>query len=93
MFKIAMQVRIKRKDVVGSRYVRDENGNLKVQKEEVIEWWRSYFTFLLHETNDYQLEEEDKVEGVLSSCDHRMLRYMSKHGRTGLLIKMWGGET
>ena len=62
MFKIAMQMRKERKDIVGAKYVRDESGILKV-KEKVMERWRSYFSFLLNETNEYQLEEEEKAEG------------------------------
>ena len=50
--------------VVRSKCVRDENKTLKVIEEEVIETWKSYFSSLLNETNEYQLEEEDKVEGL-----------------------------
>ena len=63
MFKIAMQMRKERKDIVGSKYVRDESGILKLKEEKVMERWRSYFSFLLNETNEYQLEEEEKAEG------------------------------
>ena len=65
MFKIAKQMRKERKDIVGSKYVRDENGTLKVKEEKVMERWKSYFSSLLNETNEYQLEEEDKVEGPI----------------------------
>ena len=37
MFKIAKQTRKERKDIVGSKYVRDENRSLEVKEEEVIE--------------------------------------------------------
>ena len=43
MFKIAKQMRKGRKDVVGLKYVRDENGTSKVKEEKVMERWRSYF--------------------------------------------------
>ena len=65
MFKIAKQIRKERKDIVGSKYVRDENGTLKVKEETVMERWGSYFLSLLGETNEYQLEEEDKVKGPI----------------------------
>ena len=39
-------MRKKKKDIVGSKYVRDENGTLKVKEEEVMERWRSS-SFLL----------------------------------------------
>ena len=41
MFKIAKQMRKERKDIVGSKYVRDENGTLKVKEEKVMERWRN----------------------------------------------------
>ena len=37
LFKIAKQMRKERKDIVGLKYVRDENGTLKVKEEEVME--------------------------------------------------------
>ena len=59
MFKIAKQMRNERKDTVGSQYIRDENGTLKMKEEKVMIRWRSYFSSLLNKTNKYQLEEED----------------------------------
>ena len=43
MFNIAKQMRKERKDVIGSTYVRYENGTLKVKEEEVMKRWRIYF--------------------------------------------------
>ena len=50
MFKIAKQMRKERKDIVGSKYVRDENGTLKVKEENVMERWIIYFSSLQNET-------------------------------------------
>ena len=36
MFKIAKQMRKERKDIVGSKYVRNENGTLKVKEETIL---------------------------------------------------------
>ena len=41
MFKIAKQMRKESKDIIGSKYVRDENGTLKVKVEIVMESRRS----------------------------------------------------
>ena len=41
MFKTAKQMRKGRKDIVESKYVRDETGTLKVKKEKVRERWRN----------------------------------------------------
>ena len=72
MFKIAKEMRKERKDIVGSKYVRDENGTLKVKKEKVTERWRSYYFSLLNKTNEYQVEEEDKVEGLIRSVTEQI---------------------
>ena len=45
-------MRKERKDIVGSKYVRNENGTLKVKEEEVMERWRSFFSFLLNKANN-----------------------------------------
>ena len=50
MFNTAKQMRKERKDIVGSKYVRNENGTLKVKEEKVMERWKSYFSFLINKT-------------------------------------------
>lgn len=64
MFKVAKQMRDKR-DVQGPRYVKDENGELKVTEKEVRERWRKYFDQLLIEYNNNELEEVQVVEGPI----------------------------
>ena len=51
MFTITKQMRKERKDIVGLKYVRDENGTLKVKEEKVMERWKSYFSSLINETS------------------------------------------
>ena len=75
MFKIAKQMR---KDIVGSKHVRDENTTLKVKEEEVMERWRSYFSSLLNGKNEYQLEEEDKAEGPIKEVTEQMVEQPMK---------------
>ena len=43
IFKIAKQMRKERKNIVGSKYVRDENGTVKLKEDKVME--RSLFSF------------------------------------------------
>ena len=74
MFKTAMQRRKKGKDIVGSKYLRNEKGTLKVKKGLVMERWRSYFSSLLNKTNRYQLQEEDKVEGSIWGVTEQMVK-------------------
>ena len=37
MFKMAKQMRNERKDIIEMKYVRDENGTVKMKEEEVME--------------------------------------------------------
>ncbi len=63
MFRIAKQMKKERKDVIGAKYIMDERGDIKIQKEEIMGRWRSYFKDLLNEENEHHLEEMGKVEG------------------------------
>ena len=44
MFRIAKQKKKERKDIVGVKWVKYENGTLKVKEEEIMERWRCFFT-------------------------------------------------
>ena len=83
MFKIAKQMRKERKDIIGLKYVRDENGTLKVKERKVMERWRSYFSSLLNKTNEYQLEEEDKVEGPIWGVTEQIVVQALKSMKVG----------
>ena len=63
--------------------VLNENGTLKVKEEEVMESWRSYFSSLLSETNEYQLEEEDKVIGPILGVNEQILEQALKSMKVG----------
>ena len=79
------------KDIVGlKKYVRDYNGNLKVKEEKVIERWRSYFSSLLYETNKYQLEEKDKVEGPIWGVTEHIVEQTLKSMKVGKVLKSFG---
>ena len=81
IFKIATQMRKERKDIVGSRYIRDENGSLKVKEEKVVERWRSYFSSLL---NEYKLKlEEDKVERPIWGVTEQIVEQALKSMKVG----------
>ena len=63
MFKLAQQMRRDGKDVLGANYIRDEEGNILVESDEVVGRWREYFDSLLNEENPSALEEAPAVEG------------------------------
>ena len=79
IFRIAKQMKKERKDIVGAKYIKDENGTLKVKEEEVMERWRRYFSSLLNETNAYQLEEEQKIEGPIWGITESMIEKALKN--------------
>ncbi len=54
-----------RKDVIGARYVKDEHGNIKVEEVDIMERWKRYFSELLNEENQYEMEDHLKVEGPI----------------------------
>ena len=59
MFKIAKQMREERKDIVGGKYIKDEDENILVREQDIRERWRKYFEELLNEANPYEREEEE----------------------------------
>ena len=82
MFKIAKQMTKERKDIVGSKYVRDENETLKVKEEEVTKVDKLFFS-LLNKTNEYQLEEKDKVEGPIWGVTEQIVKQELKSMKVG----------
>ena len=52
-------------DVVGGKFVKDSIGGIKVKEKDIMNRWREYFNELLNEQNEYQVEEDGKVEGPL----------------------------
>ncbi len=65
MFKMTNQMKEEREDVTGARYVKDEHGNIKVEKADIIQRWKRYFSELLNEENQYETEDHLKVEGPI----------------------------
>ena len=76
MFKIAKHMRKKRKDIVGSKFVRVENGTLKVNEEKVMERWRN-------ETNEYQLDEEEKWKAAIWGVTEQIVEQALKSMKVG----------
>ena len=83
MFKIAKQMRKRMKNIVGSKYLKNENGTLKMKEEKVMERWRSYFYSFLNEINEYQLKEEDKVVGAIWGVTKQVVERALKSMKVG----------
>ena len=82
MFKIADQMKKESRDVVGGKYIKDEDENILVDETEINERWRKYFEDLLNEENPCELEDEAKVEGPVEDVTmeeiERALKKMKK---------------
>ena len=48
-----------------------------------MERWRNYFSSLLNETNEYQPEEEDIVEGLIWSVTEQIVKQALKSIKVG----------
>ena len=90
MFKIAKQMRKERKDIIGSKYVRNENGTLKVKEEESYGKVERLFSSLLNKTNEYQLEEEDKVKGLIWGVAEQIVEQALKSMKVGKALGPFG---
>ena len=63
LFRVAAQMKKDKTDIPGSRYVKDENGNLIVDPSSVAERWKQYFSRLLNEESNRQIEVSAPVCG------------------------------
>ena len=69
MFKVAKQIRKDKKDIVGSNYIRDTDGTIKIDEQEAAERWRGYFEVLLNEENANVIEDEEMVLGPIKQIE------------------------
>ena len=63
LFRVAKQMRKDRKDVLGTNYIKDVEGDIKIDESEVAETWKSYFDSLLNQENPNNFEVTDVIEG------------------------------
>ena len=54
-----------------------------MKEEEDMERLRSYFSSLLNETNEYQLEEDDNVEGLIWGVTEQTVEQALKSMKVG----------
>ena len=63
MFRIIKYMKKSRNDVKGEKYIKDENGEIKIKEEAIMSQWKQYFEKLLSECNKHDLEDESRTEG------------------------------
>ena len=84
MFKVAKQMRKDQKDLIGANFIKDPEGNIKVESADVVERWKGYFENLLNIENPNNLEEVPAVQGPLEQISHHeveMALRMAKNGK------------
>ena len=65
MFRVAAQMRKDGRDIHGTKYIKEENGNIDVKEKEVRDRWRKYFSTLLNEENPNHIEDVEVIEGPI----------------------------
>ncbi len=99
---MAKQMKEERKDVFGARYVKGEHGNIKVEEAHIMQRWKRYFSELLNEGNQYEIEDHLKVEGPIPGVTEKeveeALRKMKRErapGPSGVITYLlkYAGET
>ena len=83
MFKIAQSMRKDRKDVKGAKYIKDENGEIKIKEEEIMSRWKQYFEKLLNECNEYDLEDVSRTEGPIENVTSEEVKGSLKKMKNG----------
>ena len=65
MFRVASQMKKDKSDILGTNFIKKEDGNIVIESESVRGVWKEYFESLLNEENENQFEEEPAVEGPI----------------------------
>ena len=65
MFRMAREMKKDKADIVGSNYINDESGNVRIEESEVVDRWRRYFEDLLNQENTCFLEDVPLVHGPI----------------------------
>ena len=55
--KIAKQMKKERQVVSRGKYIKDKQGDIRVNDNEIVDRWKEYFMVLLNEHNDYKINE------------------------------------
>ena len=63
MYKMAKQMRMDKKDILGSNFIRDPDGTIQVEPTAVQNRWRGYFDNLLNSENPNAIEDTPAVLG------------------------------
>jgi len=73
---------------MGRQYIKNNKREIEVNEKEIMERWKEYFSELLNEHSEYQLDEVAKVEAPLKEITEEevkaALKGMKKEEVAGL---------
>ena len=78
MFRMAKQMKKDKSDIVGSNYINDETGNVRIEEREVVDRWKRYFENLLNQENACSLDEAPVVQGPIFHVTEEEVRVALK---------------
>ena len=65
MFRVASQMKKDKTDILGTNFIKNEDGAIEVEGEKVRKVWKAYFENLLNEENPNEFEDEPPAEGPI----------------------------
>ena len=83
MFKIARQMKKERKDVIGVRFIKGEDGAIKTEKQDILRRWQQYFEVLLNEENEWNIDYGNVVEGPVEEIKAEEVKKALKKMKNG----------
>ena len=83
MFRIAKQMKIGKKEVQGSRFIKDDNGTVLTKDSEITHRWRNFFQEITTKENPYKIGEEDITQGPLDDINELEIKDIIKGIKNG----------
>ena len=83
MFKMARQMKKERKDVIGVRFIKGEDGPIKTEKQDILRRWQQYFEVLLNEENEWNIDYGNVVEGPVEEIKAEEVKKALKKMKNG----------
>ena len=74
IFRVAAQMKKDKTDILGTNFVKNDEGAIEVEGERVRKVWKAYFENLLNKENPNEFEEEPPVEGPIEEISLEEVR-------------------
>ena len=98
MFRVAAQMKKDKADVAGSRFVKNVDGRLLIEPDAVASRWKEYFSRLLNEENENQIEMSNIVSGPIEDIKREevevavsKMKNRRATGPSGVAVEMFKG--